>query len=213
MIKLYDYWRSSAAFRVRIALNIKGIAYDRVPVDIAPGRNAQMSEDYRRLNPQMRVPSVEWEGKISGQSMAIIEWLEETVPEPALLPADPWERLRVRAFADTIASDIHPLNNLSALAALRHEFGASEEDVRRWYHEWVVRGFTALEAIACETESGALAFGDRPTIADVTLVPQMWNARRFEVNLSPFPRLVAIEQASLRLEAFQRALPENQPQP
>ncbi len=213
MIRLFDYWRSSASFRVRIAMNIKGIPYDRVPVDIAPGRDVQMSADYRSVNPQMRVPAIDWQGKISGQSMALIEWLEETVPAPALLPADPWERLRVRAFADIIACDIHPLNNLAPLAVLRSDFSASDEAIRRWYGHWITRGFTALETLAREAEIGALAFGDCPTLADVTLVPQMWNARRFDVDLSCFPRLVAIEKAALDIGAFRDALPENQPKP
>lgn len=211
MIRLYDYWRSSAAYRVRIALNLKGAEYERVPVNILPGADEQLSERYKSLNPQMRVPAIEVDGRIAGQSLAIIEWIDETLPGPALLPKDPWTRLQARAFADVIACDIHPLNNLSPLAVLRRDFGADEAAVSRWYHDWILRGFAALETMTAELPAGPFLFGDAPTLAEIVLVPQVANARRFNVDLSAFPRLVALDEASRALDAFRQAAPENQP--
>ncbi len=208
MIRLYDYWRSSAAYRVRIALNLKGVRYQQVPVNIAPGADQQRSEDYRAVNPQMRVPTMEVDGQRMGQSLAIFEWLEETYPDPAILPADPWARLQARSFADTIACDIHPLNNLSVLSALRSELGAHDAAVIRWYHDWIRRGFEALEAFAAGQGQGRFLFGDAPTVAEITLVPQIANARRFDMDLSAFPTLVALDALCLELEAFQKATPE-----
>ncbi len=213
MLKLYDYWRSSAAYRVRIALNLKGAAYESVPVNIAPGRDEQLQDTYRLINPQMRVPSIEIDGRIAGQSLAIIEWIEETIPGPALLPVDPWTRLQARAFADTIACDIHPLNNLSVLAALRRELGADDAAVTRWYHDWINRGFSALEKIAHDLPDASLLFGDVPTIAEICLVPQVANARRFDMDLSDYPRLVEIDTACREIAAFARAAPEAQTRP
>lgn len=211
MIRLYDYWRSSAVYRVRIALNLKGAEYERVPVNILPGTDEQLSEHYKSLNPQMRVPAIEVDGRVAGQSLAIIEWIDETLPGPALLPRDPWARLQARAFADVIACDIHPLNNLSPLAVLRRDFGADEAAVNRWYHDWILRGFAALETMASELQTGPFLFGNAPTIAEIVLVPQVANARRFNVDLSAFPRLVALDEVSRALEAFRHAAPENQP--
>lgn len=211
MIRLYDYWRSSAAYRVRIALNLKGVPYERVPVNILPGKDEQRGAAYQAVNPQMRVPAIEVDGRVAGQSLAIIEWIDEVHEGPALLPKDPWVRLQARAFADVIACDIHPLNNLSPLAVLRRDFGADEEAVNRWYSDWILRGFAALEAMAGEHQRGAFLFGEGPTIAEIVLVPQVANARRFNVDLSAFPRLVALDAACQALEAFQRAAPENQP--
>lgn len=210
MIRLYDYWRSSAAYRVRIALNIKGVLYESLPVNIAPGADEQKADSYRSVNAQMRVPSVEVDGQRAGQSMAILEWLEEMYPEPSILPEAPWARLQARSFADTIACDIHPLNNLSVLAALRNDFGADEEAVTRWYHDWIRRGFEALEHFAAANRKGVLLFGDAPTMAEIVLVPQIANARRFNLDLSPFPTLVALDAACLEIEAFRRASPEAQ---
>jgi len=211
MIRLYDYWRSSAAYRVRIALNLKNVSYESLPVNIAPGADEQREDAYRALNAQMRVPAIEVEGRISGQSMAIIEWLEETYPEPSLFPADPWQRLQARAFADTIACDIHPLNNLSVLGALRDQFGADKDAVTHWYHDWIRRGFTALEVFAAAQAPASFLFGSAPGIAEITLVPQVANARRFDMDLSAFPRLVEIDAACRELDAFKRAAPEVQP--
>ncbi|MFN3607838.1 MAG: maleylacetoacetate isomerase [Hyphomonas sp.] len=211
MIRLYDYWRSSAAYRVRIALNLKGADYSLVPINILGGVDEQLTEEYRQLNPQMRVPSLDVGGRISGQSMAILEWIEEVLPGPALLPKDPWARLQVRAFADVIACDIHPLNNLSPLAYLRSEFGADEAAIARWYGEWIVRGFRALEDMAQASAGQDFLFADAPGLAEIALIPQMANARRFKVELGAFPRLVDVDAACRALEPFQRAAPENQP--
>jgi maleylacetoacetate isomerase len=158
----------------------------------------------------MRVPAIEVDGKLGVQSMAILEWIDETLPGPALLPSDPWTRLRVRAFADTIACDIHPLNNLSPRAYLRNELGRSEEEMRRWYAHWITVGFTALEAEANDLPRQDFLFGAVPTIAEIALVPQMANARRFNVNVSGFPRLLEIDAACRALEPFRRAAPEHQ---
>lgn len=211
MIRLYDYWRSSAAYRVRIALNLKGADYSLVPVNILGGVDEQLTDEYRGVNPQMRVPSIEVDGRVAGQSMAIIEWIDESLPGPALLPADPWTRLQARAFADVIACDIHPLNNLSPLAYLRQEFGADETAIARWYGEWIVRGFRALEEMAQASAGRDFLFGETPGIAEITLIPQMANARRFKVALEAFPRLVAVDAACRALDPFARAAPENQP--
>lgn len=213
MIRLYDYWRSSAAYRVRIALHLKGAAFESVPVNILPGADEQLTEAYKVVNPQMRVPALEVDGKVAGQSLAIIEWIDETLPGPALLPMDPWMRLQARSFADTIACDIHPLNNLSPLAVLRRDFGADEAAVTRWYQDWILRGFAALEAMATGPSAGDYLFGDAPTIAEICLVPQVANARRFNTDLSAFPRLVALDESCRALPAFQRAAPENQAKP
>tara|TARA_R110001606_G_scaffold221200_2_gene368940 strand:+ start:2358 stop:2999 length:642 start_codon:yes stop_codon:yes gene_type:complete len=210
MLKLYDYWRSSAAYRVRVALNLKNASYDSIPVNIAPGKDEQFADRYKHLNPQMRVPTIEQDGRISGQSLAIIEWLSESLPGPSLLPEDAWTRLQARAFANTIACDIHPLNNLSVLATLRKDFGADEAAVTRWYHDWIRRGFEALERIAQDLPPAALLFGDAPTIAEICLVPQVANARRFDMDLSDFPRLQEVDAACRLIDAFARAAPEAQ---
>ncbi len=207
MIRLYDYGFSSAAYRVRIALNLKGATYESIPVNIAPGKDEQNTPAYRLINPQGRVPAIDVDGRVAGQSMAIIEWIEETLPGPSLLPEDPWLRLQSRAFADTIACDIHPLNNLSPRAYLRDRLGIGEEDVMRWYAHWIRTGFAALEADIASRPSTPFLFGDRPTIADIVLVPQMANARRFQVDISDFPRLIAHDAACRALDAFARAAP------
>ncbi|WP_371314019.1 maleylacetoacetate isomerase [Hyphomonas sp.] len=207
-MRLYDYWRSSAAYRVRIALNIKGVPYEQVSVNLAPGADEQKSDDYRAVNPQMRVPTLEVGGARVGQSTAIFEWLEETYPDPAILPADPWERLEARSFANTIACDIHPLNNLAVLSTLRSEFGADDTTVTRWYHDWIRRGFEALEKFASGQDNGSFLFGDSPTIAEITLVPQIANARRFDMDLSAFPALLRLDAACMELDAFKKASPQ-----
>ena len=206
MLKLYDYWRSSACYRMRIALNLKHVDYETEEVSLHPDHLAQNSDAYRAINPQMRVPSVEIDGQVFGQSMALIEWLEETIPTPALLPSDPTQRLRARAFADIVACDIHPLNNSSVLKYLREEFAADAGTVGAWYGTWVTRGFDALQALA-PTESQFL-FGDAPGLAEICLIPQIYNAQRFEIDLSAYPRLLEIEAACAELPAFAKAAPE-----
>lgn len=208
-LKLYDYWRSSASYRLRIALNLKGVSYESVPVNIFPGTDEQLGDVYRAINPQMRVPAIEVGHRIANQSMAILEWLDETWPDPAILPSDPWKKVQVRSFADVIACDIHPLNNLSVLAKLREQFGADKDSVADWYREWILRGFTALEAVAVKAgTSTTYLFTDEPTLAEICLVPQVSNARRFDTPLAEFPRLVEIDAKCRELDAFARASPE-----
>ncbi|MEO0982756.1 MAG: maleylacetoacetate isomerase [Pseudomonadota bacterium] len=210
-VKLYGYWRSSAAFRLRIALNLKGVAFENISVNIAPGADEQLRAEHKTRNPQGRVPVIETSQGVSGQSMAILEWLEEAYPEPALLPSEPWERLACRAFADIIACDIHPINNVSVLGRLSGEFSADQDAVGDWYRHWITQGFTALEALAADRPEGSFLFGDAPSLAEVCLVPQMWNARRFKTSLDAFPRLVATVDACKKIDAFDAAAPENQP--
>ncbi len=207
MIKLYDYWRSSACYRLRIAFELKGIAFESEEVSLHPDHLAQNSDAYKAINPQQRVPTVVIDGEVHTQSMAILDWLEETYPEPAFLPEDAHDRLRARAFADTVACDIHPLNNSSVLKYLKEEFGADAAAVEAWYGTWVTRGFDALEVHARKTSS-PFVFGDQPGLAEICLIPQVYNARRFNVDLSNHTRLVEIETNCMNLEAFQKATPE-----
>ncbi|MCR6644503.1 MAG: maleylacetoacetate isomerase [Terricaulis sp.] len=210
MLKLYDYWRSSAAYRVRIGLNLKGVVYQSVPVNIAPGKDEQFAPAYRAINPQMRVPALETERGLITQSLSILAWLDQTYPEPRLMPADPWAGAQVRSFATTIATDIHPLNNTSVLTRLKLEFGASEDHIGEWYRHWIKLGFAALEQQTAHHPDTPYVFGDAPTLADVMLAPQMANARRFKTDLSPFPRLVAWDEHARQHPAFIKAAPENQ---
>ncbi|PZO55714.1 MAG: maleylacetoacetate isomerase [Alphaproteobacteria bacterium] len=210
MLKLYDYWRSSAAYRVRIGLNLKNVDYESVPINIAPGTDEQMREPYRSKNPQMRVPALETEQGIITQSLSILVWLDQTYPNPRLMPADPWLGAQVRSFATTIATDIHPLNNTSVLTRLKLEFSASEEHIGEWYRHWIKLGFNALERQVADHPDTTYVFGDEPTLADVMLVPQMANARRYKTDLTPFPRLVAWDEAARKHPAFIKAAPENQ---
>ncbi len=207
MIKLYDYWRSSACYRLRIAFHLKGLAYESEEVNLHPDALGQNADDYRAINPQQRVPAVVIDGVTHSQSMAVLDWLEETYPDPPLLPKEPHQRLRARAFADTIACDIHPLNNSSVLKLLREDFSADQDRVARWYATWVARGFEALEAHAQQSDTPYL-FGSAPGLAELCLVPQVYNARRFDIDMAPYPRLADIDAKCQRLEAFQRAAPE-----
>lgn len=209
-MKLHGYFRSSAAYRVRIALNLKGIDYKQVPVNLVKGQ--QLGEDYRRMNPQALVPALETDdGDVLTQSLAICEYLDERYPKPALLPLDLADRARVRALANAVACDIHPVNNLRVLKYLTGTLGVSEEDKLAWYRHWVIEGFKALEAMLSQTSTGAYCLGDQPTLADVCLVPQVFNAQRFEVDLEPYPAIRRIAAACNELPAFAEAHPTRQP--
>lgn len=210
MLKLYDYWRSSAAYRVRIGLNLKGVDYASVPVNIMPGVDEQMHAPYRDLNPQMRVPALETPQGVLTQSLAILVWLDQTYPEPRLVPADPFAGAQVRSFALTVGCDIHPLNNTSVLTRIKLQFGADDDHVGEWYRHWISVGFAALEAQAVQRPETEYAFGDAPGLADIMLVPQMANARRFKTDLTPFPRLSAWDERARAHPAFIKAAPENQ---
>ena len=208
-MKLYSYYRSSAAFRVRIALNLKGIAYDTIAVHLVKDGGHNKRPEFRAVNPQMRVPVlVTPAGDTLTQSLAIIEYLDETHPQPPLLPKDPVARAKVRALAELIACDIHPLNNTSPLRYLKRDMGQEQSAIDAWYHHWVVSGFEALEAMI---ESGPYLCGKEVTLADTCLVPQVYNARRLKVPLDKFPKIVAADAACLALSAFDKARPENQP--
>ena len=211
-MKLFSYYRSSAAYRVRIALNYKGIPHGTVPVHLTRDGGQQHSESYRELNPQGLVPALADDGHVIGQSLAIIEYLEETHPEPPLLPGDFAGRAQVRAMALGIACDIHPLNNLRVLNYLRGTLGQGDPQVAEWVRHWIGEGFKALEELACRHGDGRhYLHGDRVTLADVCLVPQMYNARRYYCDLTPHPALVAIDAHLTTLPAFAAARPDVQP--
>ena len=210
-MKLYDYFRSSAAYRVRIALNLKGLAPEREFVHLRKG--AQRGEDYLAVNPQGLVPAlVTDDGKVLTQSLAIVEYLDETVPSPPLLPAAPAERARVRGLAQAIACDIHPIDNLRVLRYLLHTVGVEEAQKDAWYKYWIDVGLEALEiAVSRDPATGRFCHGDAPTLADVCLVPQLANARRVDMDLSPYPTLVRIDATCHKLPAFANAAPQLQP--
>ena len=202
-IILYDYWRSSASYRVRIALNLKGVAYASVPTSLLDGD--QRAPDYVERNPQGFVPMLTIDGHDLTQSLAIIDYLDAKYADPPMVSRDPLERATTLAQAMVIAADIHPVNNLRILKYLKDELGQEQGAIDRWYRHWITEGFAALEAMA--PESGFFG-GDQPNLADVCLVPQMANARRFETDLAPFPKLLRIDAACNELEAFQKAAPE-----
>ena len=211
-MKLYGYYRSSAAYRVRIALSLKNLTYEYLPVHLLRGGGEQFDPSYLRLNPQAQMPAFADGSAVIIQSMAIIEYLEETHPLPALLPEDPAGRARVRALAQVIACDIHPLNNLRVTGFLTNELGHSEQDKLRWYRHWVREGLKAFEALIRDhPETGIYCHGDQPTIADVFLIPQLYNARRFECDIADCPTVGRIDVACGELAAFRAAAPESQP--
>jgi len=209
---LYGYFRSSAAFRVRIALNLKGMSAEPRFVHLLRGGGEQHGGAYKALNPQELVPTLVHDGHAIAQSLAIIEYLDEVTPEPPLLPRAARGRARVRQIAYAIACDIHPLNNLRVLLYLRDRFGVDEPTRAEWQRHWMANGFAALETLlATSKETGAYCHGDSPTLADICLVPQLANARRVELDLSPYPTLTRIEAQALSHPAFAAALPKNQP--
>ena len=209
-MRLYSFFRSSAAFRVRIALNLKQVAYETVAIHLR--RNDQSKPDYRTVNPQGLVPVLEDGGHRLIQSLAIIEYLDETRPEPPLLPKDPAERVRVRALAEIVACDIHPINNLRVLRYLIHELGHDEVTIGKWYNHWIAAGFEALEPLlASDARTGDFCHGNAPGLADIALVPQVVNAERYRLDLTPYPTLVRIFENCMRLEPFIAAHPSNQP--
>jgi maleylacetoacetate isomerase len=206
-VVLHDFWRSSASYRVRIVLNLKRVAYTSVPIDLGKGEHRR--DDYHSLNPQGLVPTLTIDGHVLTQSLAIIDYLDATRKHPPMVSSDPLRRSRTLAQALTIAADIHPVQNLRILNALRADFGASEEQVRLWVQRWIADGFAALEEAAPDTGLfGGDAPDSGPDLTDVCLVPQMYNARRFEVDLTPFPRLVRIDASLRALDPVARAAPE-----
>lgn len=207
---LYDYFRSSAAYRVRIALNLKGIEYEHRAINLADG--AQKDASYRALNPQGLVPMLEIDGHRLTQSLSIAVYLDQVYPEPPLMPRDPADGAHVRSLALAVACDIHPLNNLRVLKYLRGPLGVSEEAKDQWYRHWVVEGLAALEEMA-RPRAGAFLFGDSPTIADVCLVPQLYNARRFSVPLTDYPTLRRADETASAHAAFAAAHPDRQEHP
>jgi len=209
-VKLYTYFRSSAAFRVRIALNLKGLAYESSFVHLPRGEHRK--PEYVSLNPQGLVPTLEDGGRLLTQSLAIIEYLEETHPNPPLLPKEPFARARARSLALLVACEIHPLNNLRTLTHLKKELAQSEEQVNAWYRHWIADGMAKLEAAMAKTPgTGKYSQGDAPGIADCCLVPQVFNAQRYKCDLAPYPALMRVFDACMQLEAFDRAQPGKQP--
>lgn len=212
-MKLYNYFRSSASFRVRIALHLKGLSYDYLPVHLARGDHKLAA--YAEVSADRLVPALEKDGHILSQSLAIMEYLDETHPEPPLLPADALGRARVRALAQSIACEIHPLNNLRVLKYLVRELKVEEEAKNTWYRHWVREGLEAFERQLAQGAVSTYCYGDTPTLADCCLVPQIFNGQRFKVNIDGLPRTMAAFDACMKLEAFQRAqpsaCPDNEP--
>jgi len=210
-MKLYTYFRSSASFRVRIALNCKGIPYDSVPVNLP--KNEQAQAGFRAVNPAGLVPALDIDGSgILAQSLAIIEYVDETMSGPKLVPADPLERHYVRAFSQIVACEIHPLNNLRVLRYVKRSYGLDEEGVNRWYRDWIKEGFPMLESfLETHRRSGRFVLGDSVTMADCCLVPQVFNAQRYQCDLSPYPKAMAIYERCMALEPFIQAQPSQQP--
>jgi maleylacetoacetate isomerase len=211
-LRLYSYWRSSASYRVRIALELKGLSYEYVPVHLLQGGGEQFSPAYRALNPQARVPALESADGVLTQSMAIMEWLEERYPDPPLLPRTPRLRARTRALAQILIADVQPLQNQSVTSYLQRELRLDAAALAAWLREWISRGLGAFEELlGQEPSSGACCVGEVPTLADVCLVPQCASARRFGVDPAGYPRVARIEQACNAIAAFQRAAPARQP--
>jgi maleylacetoacetate isomerase len=208
---LYGYWRSSSSYRVRIALNLKGIEFRQVPVHLVRNDGEQHQPAYREINPLGLVPALVHGGQVVVQSLAICEYLEEAFTALPLLPADQWGRARVRSIAQSIASEIQPMNNLAVMQYLKREMEQTEEAVRQWYVHWVDRGFTAIESWLGSPDTGRFCHGDHPGLADCFLVPQVYNAERFGCDLKPYPRIRRITSLCRDLPGFQAAVPEKQP--
>ncbi|MDP3562075.1 MAG: maleylacetoacetate isomerase [Legionellaceae bacterium] len=207
-MKLYDYYRSSCSYRVRIALNIKKINYETIPIHLVQDGGIQHSLAYQAVNPQELVPSLETNNHILTQSLAIIEYLEEMNPEPAFLPTHPLERAQIRGLAQLIACDIHPLNNLRVLKTLREEFKASDDQITAWYHQWLQTGFNALETkLATLPRTKSVCFKDQVSLADICLIPQVYNATRFEFSLDNYPLIQEINAYCLTIPEFSEAAP------
>ena len=209
-MQLYSFFRSGTSHRLRIALNLKGLATEYIAVDLRT--EAHQSAEYKALNPQGLVPTLVKDGKVMTQSPAIIEWLEETHPTPALLPTTPDDRAHVRALAAMVACDIHPINNRRILEYLRHTLKTDEAAINTWCGHWITQGFDAYEALlAADPKRAGFSFGDRPGLADVYLVPQVESARRFKLDMARWPLIAAVDAACMALEAFQKAAPAQQP--
>ena len=208
---LYSYWRSSSSYRVRIALNLKGIDYEQAPVHLVRNGGEQNHPAYREINPLGLVPALVHDGQVMVQSLAICEYLEEAFPSPPLLPPDKRGRARVRSIAQSIASEIQPMNNLGVMQYLKKEMGQTEEAVRKWYVHWVDRGFSAIESWLGSQDTGRFCHGDAPGLADCFLVPQVYNAERFNCDLEPYPQIMRITSLCRELPGFRAAAPENQP--
>lgn len=205
---LHGYWRSGTSYRTRIALELKGLAYEYRAVDLRKGE--QRSEAYLKLNPQGLAPALEVEQGVLTQSPAILEWIEERWPEPPLLPPEPFARAEVRAMAALVACDIHPLNNMRVLKALKSDLGADDAKISAWAARWITAGFDALEQAIARHGHG-WAWGEAPTLADCCLIPQLYSARRFEVDLTPYPGIQAVDARAAQHPAFQAAHPDRQP--
>ena len=210
LMKLYNFWRSGTSHRTRIALELKGLTTEYVAVHLA--KEEHLKDAFKAVNPQQLVPALDTGTEVLIQSPAIIEWLEEKYPTPALLPRDPVRRAQVRALAAIVGCDIHPVNNRRILEYLRHTFGANDDAINAWCGTWISAGFDAYEALlAADTRRGRFSHGDAPTIADCYLIPQIESARRFKVDLTKWPLIMAVEKACMELEAFQKAAPKMQP--
>lgn len=210
-LTLYTYWRSSAAYRVRIALNLKGLAYEARPVHLVNDGGEHLKADYRDISPQAQLPTLVDGDRVVRQSMAILEYLDEIHPDPALMPADALGRAKVRELMQAVGTDIHPLGNLRVLKAIEAEFGADQAAKEAWSRRWIKHGFDGLEALLAEGAAGVFSYGDTPTLADCCLVPQYYNALRWGVDVSAYPTIRRVVQACQALDAFKEAAPEAQP--